>query len=155
VSADASLNQTGAPAVSSSNGTVIDCLIHTLHYGAFLALRDVQIPIQKGTITAFIGPSGCGKSTALRCLNRMNDLVRGFRFDGRVLLGGQDIYDPWVSPHLPYNPQRRNPMMMQDFLRGIRCRSQPPIRPALDTSISVPPSSATAAGRAAWSTPPT
>jgi hypothetical protein len=39
-----------------------------------------SIPVKKNAITAFIGPSGCGKSTVLRCLNRMNDLVRGFRF---------------------------------------------------------------------------
>ena len=85
-------------ASESVNGLVIDCRIDNLHYGKFLALRDVQIPIRQGTITAFIGPSGCGKSTALRCLNRMNDLVRGFRFKGRVLLRGQDIYDDEVDP---------------------------------------------------------
>ena len=57
-----------------------------------------HIPIKKGTITAFIGPSGCGKSTALRCLNRMNDLVRGFRFKGHVHFRGQDIYHPRDRP---------------------------------------------------------
>ena len=49
---------------------------------------------RRARITAFIGPSGCGKSTALRCLNRMNDLVRGFRFKGHVHFRGQDIYHP-------------------------------------------------------------
>ena len=61
-------------------------------------MRDTQIPIKKNSITAFIGPSGCGKSTVLRCLNRMNDLVRGFRFDGHVHYRGQDIYDPAIDP---------------------------------------------------------
>jgi phosphate transport system ATP-binding protein len=56
------------------------------------ALRDVSIGIAKNSVTAFIGPSGCGKSTFLRCLNRMNDFVRGVRVSGRVLLDGQDIY---------------------------------------------------------------
>ena len=56
------------------NDVVIDCHVEELYYGKFKAVRDTQIPIQKGTITAFIGPSGCGKSTVLRCLNRMNDL---------------------------------------------------------------------------------
>jgi phosphate transport system ATP-binding protein len=120
VTADASLHQTGAPAVASSNGLVIDCRINTLHYGDFLALRDVQIPVQKGTITAFIGPSGCGKSTALRCLNRMSDLVRGFRFDGRVLLRNQDIYDPRVDPvavrrNIGMVFQQPNPFAMSIF----------------------------------------
>ncbi len=45
-------------------------------------------------ITALIGPSGCGKSTFLRCLNRMNDTIRGTRVEGQVLLDGQDIYAP-------------------------------------------------------------
>src|SRR5262249_2667355 len=45
----------------------------------------------------FIGPSGCGKSTVLRCLNRMNDLVRGFRFTGHVRYRGRDIYGSGVD----------------------------------------------------------
>ena len=39
-------------------------------------------------MTAFIGPSGCGKSTVLRCLNRMNDVIRGTRVEGHVFLEG-------------------------------------------------------------------
>jgi phosphate transport system ATP-binding protein len=76
------------------NAVVIDCKIKELHYGTFKAVRDTSIPVKKNTITAFIGPSGCGKSTVLRCLNRMNDLVRGFRFEGHVRYLGKDIYHP-------------------------------------------------------------
>ncbi len=65
-----------------------------LHYGAFHALKDVEVSIPPRAITAFIGPSGCGKSTVLRTLNRMNDLIRGVRITGRVLLEGEDIYAP-------------------------------------------------------------
>ncbi|MCO8122192.1 phosphate ABC transporter ATP-binding protein PstB [Stieleria sp. TO1_6] len=78
--------------------TVIQCDLKELHYGAFKAVRDTRIPIRKGEVTAFIGPSGCGKSTVLRCLNRMNDLIRGFRFDGNVHFRGRDIYHPGVDP---------------------------------------------------------
>ena len=74
------------------DGTLIDCDIAELHYGKFKAVRDVALKVKKGSITAFIGPSGCGKSTVLRCLNRMNDLVRGFRLKGHVIFRGQDIY---------------------------------------------------------------
>jgi phosphate transport system ATP-binding protein len=42
--------------------------------------------------TAFIGPSGCGKSTFLRCLNRMNDSIVGFRLGGELLYHGHDLY---------------------------------------------------------------
>jgi phosphate transport system ATP-binding protein len=77
---------------------VLDCHIKDLHYGSFKAVRDTTIPIRRNAITAFIGPSGCGKSTVLRCLNRMNDLVRGFRFDGHVRYRGRDIYHPGIDP---------------------------------------------------------
>ncbi len=63
------------------------------YYGSHLALSDVSIPIQGRQITALIGPSGCGKSTFLRCLNRMNDTIRGTRVNGKVLLDGRDIYE--------------------------------------------------------------
>ena len=64
-----------------------------LHYGSFHALKDVNLNIPSGEITAFIGPSGCGKSTLLKSLNRMNDLVEGCKIDGKVLLDGEDIYN--------------------------------------------------------------
>ncbi len=66
----------------------------SVHYGAKRALSDVSIGIRDRQITALIGPSGCGKSTFLRCLNRMNDAVRGARIGGEVLLDGEDIYAP-------------------------------------------------------------
>jgi phosphate transport system ATP-binding protein len=87
--------QTPSPS-GKDNGhgeVVIDCDIKELHYGTFKAVRDTVVPIRKNSITAFIGPSGCGKSTVLRCLNRMNDVVRGFRFSGHVHFKGRDIYD--------------------------------------------------------------
>ncbi len=66
-------------------------------YGAFRAVRDVDLTIRKNEITAFIGPSGCGKTTVLRCLNRMNDLILGARVEGKVLYHGVDLYGPGVS----------------------------------------------------------
>jgi phosphate transport system ATP-binding protein len=107
-------NGNGRPAV------IIDCKIDQLYYGKFLAVRDSHIPIEKGKITAFIGPSGCGKSTALRCLNRMNDLVRGFRFEGHVHFRGQDIYARQVDPvmvrrYIGMVFQQPNPFSMSVF----------------------------------------
>jgi phosphate transport system ATP-binding protein len=81
-----------------NGAVVIDCHIKELYYGTFKAVRDTSVPVKKNTITAFIGPSGCGKSTVLRCLNRMNDLVRGFRFEGHVRFRGKDIYHPTIDP---------------------------------------------------------
>lgn len=64
-----------------------------LYYGKKHALRDVDMEIRDRAVTALIGPSGCGKSTFLKCLNRMNDLVRNMRMEGQILLDGEDIYD--------------------------------------------------------------
>ena len=63
-----------------------------LYYSDFKALKNININIPEKEITAFIGPSGCGKSTLLKSLNRMNDLVKGCRIEGDVLLDGEDIY---------------------------------------------------------------
>lgn len=63
-----------------------------LHYGAFHALKDINMQIDEHKITAFIGPSGCGKSTFLKTLNRMNDLVENVKIDGKVELDGKNIF---------------------------------------------------------------
>ena len=68
-----------------------------LYYGENHALKGINMEIRENCVTAFIGPSGCGKSTFLKTLNRMNDLVDGVRIDGKVLLDGEDIYEPGVD----------------------------------------------------------
>jgi len=67
------------------------------YYGDFRALEGVSLDFHANQVTALIGPSGCGKSTLLRCLNRMNDLIPYSSVQGKVLLDGQDIYDPNVD----------------------------------------------------------
>jgi phosphate transport system ATP-binding protein len=64
------------------------------YYGKSKALSNINLEIQPQKVTALIGPSGCGKSTFLRCLNRMNDTIHGTRVEGKILLKGEDIYDP-------------------------------------------------------------
>jgi len=118
-------SETTTAAKSASGGkddgdVVIDCNIEELHYGDFKAVRDTNIPIRKGQITSFIGPSGCGKSTVLRCLNRMNDLVRGFRFKGHVHFLGKDIYHASIDPvavrqHIGLVFQQPNPFAMSVY----------------------------------------
>lgn len=71
-----------------------------LFYGDFKALKNINLNITEGDITAFIGPSGCGKSTLLKSLNRMNDLVEDCRITGKVLLDGEDIYGSMDLNHL-------------------------------------------------------
>ncbi len=64
----------------------------SIYYGAKQAIDDISIDVPSEYVTAFIGPSGCGKSTFLRALNRMNDTIPTARFEGEILLDGQDIY---------------------------------------------------------------
>ena len=63
-----------------------------LFYGDFQALRNITLDIPERAITAIIGPSGCGKSSFLRIFNRMNDLITGARVEGKIELGGINIY---------------------------------------------------------------
>jgi phosphate transport system ATP-binding protein len=118
---------------ASANGHVIEANIDKVYYGKFFAVRDTKIELQPHSVTAFIGPSGCGKSTALRSLNRMNDLVHGFRMEGRVLYKGRDIYHRSIDPvavrrHIGMVFQQPNPFAMSIFnnvafglrLNGIR-----------------------------------
>jgi phosphate transport system ATP-binding protein len=63
-------------------------------YGSFQGLKDINLDIEQGKVTAFIGPSGCGKSTLLRTLNRMYDLYPGQRADGEINFYGQNILEP-------------------------------------------------------------
>jgi phosphate transport system ATP-binding protein len=112
-------NSNGSANAAADNVT-IECNIKNLYYGDFRAVRDSVIPVQKHLITAFIGPSGCGKSTVLRCLNRMNDLIRGFRFEGHIHFRGQDIYGPKIDPvavrrHIGMVFQQPNPFAMSIY----------------------------------------
>jgi phosphate transport system ATP-binding protein len=68
-----------------------------LWYGEKQALKNISMQIPKNSVTALIGPSGCGKSTFIRCLNRMNDLIKTCRIEGKVSIEGKDIYEPDVD----------------------------------------------------------
>jgi len=113
------------------DGAIVDMELRALFYGAFRAVRDTRLTIKKNAITAFIGPSGCGKSTVLRSINRMNDLVRGFRFEGHVHYRGRDIYDHKIDPvavrrHIGMVFQQPNPFAMSIYRNvsfGLRLNS--------------------------------
>ena len=109
----------------------------SVYYNKFRALEGISLDIPERRITSIIGPSGCGKSTLLRSLNRMNDLVVGFRIQGRVTLDGQDLYAPGVDvaeirQRVGMVFQRPNPFPMSIFdnvafgprLYGVSHRSQ-------------------------------
>ena len=70
------------------------------YYGAFQALKNINMDVMDKKVTAFIGPSGCGKSTLLRTFNRMYDLYPGMRAEGQLLLDEQNIIEKSVDVNL-------------------------------------------------------
>ena len=58
------------------------------------SLRDVSMGIPPNAVTVLFGPAGGGKSSLLRCLNRLNDLTEVQAVAGRILLDGENIFDP-------------------------------------------------------------
>jgi len=69
-----------------------------IFYGNFKAVEGVNVSIEPRSVTALIGPSGCGKSTFLRSLNRMHEVIPGARVEGKVVMDGQNLYDPDTDP---------------------------------------------------------
>lgn len=91
-----------------------------LWYGEKQALKDISIVIPEKSVTALIGPSGCGKSTFIRCLNRMNDLIKSCRIEGPVSIGGKDIYSGDLDvvelrKHVGMVFQKANPFPMSIY----------------------------------------
>ncbi|HWQ27636.1 MAG TPA: phosphate ABC transporter ATP-binding protein PstB [Dehalococcoidia bacterium] len=88
-----------APTVYDIEG---DAILRTeglsVWYGQKQALDGITLSIPRGKITAIIGPSGCGKSTLIRVFNRMNDLIPGFRLEGKIYYEGHDLYAKDVDP---------------------------------------------------------
>lgn len=61
-----------------------------IQFGEFVAIRDLNLEIEKGEFFTFLGPSGCGKTTTLRCLAGFIKPVAG-----SVKIDGEDItYKP-------------------------------------------------------------
>jgi len=86
------VSESGEP-VSMDLKTQIAFRNFNFYYGKYHALKNIDLDIYHGQVTAFIGPSGCGKSTLLRTMNRMYDLYPEQHADGELLLDGKSILD--------------------------------------------------------------
>ncbi len=60
-------------------------------YNQFHALKNINLSIPEGKVTAFIGPSGCGKSTLLRTFNKMYALYPEQRAEGEIVMDGENL----------------------------------------------------------------
>jgi phosphate transport system ATP-binding protein len=70
----------------------------SVYYDGVQAIKNVTMKFKERSVTSLIGPSGCGKTTFLRCLNRMHDMTKNAKVEGRILLDGQDLYSKIIDP---------------------------------------------------------
>ncbi len=106
----------------------------SFYYGAFHALKSINMPVYDRKVTALIGPSGCGKSTFLRCFNRMHDLYPGNRYDGEITLqpDNTNLLSPKVDPievrmRISMVFQKPNPFpksIFENVAYGLRVRGE-------------------------------
>jgi len=106
----------------------------SFYYGAFRALKNLDLVVHEHCVTALIGPSGCGKSTFLRCFNRMHDLYPGNRYEGEIRLYPDDtnLLAPGVDPievrmRLSMVFQKPNPFpksVFENVAYGLRVRGE-------------------------------
>src|SRR3954447_9362334 len=122
----------------------IDVSDLNIYYGDFLAVEGVNMTVKSKSVTAFIGPSGCGKSTMLRSLNRMHEVIPGARVEGKIVVDGQDLYEPSVDPvavrrQIGMVFQRPNPFptmsIYDNVLAGNRLNSKRLKKPEADAIV--------------------
>jgi multiple sugar transport system ATP-binding protein len=61
------------------------------HYGAFHAVKGIDLDVPSGEFTVLVGPSGCGKSTLLRTIAGLEEAS-----GGTIEIGGKDV--TWARP---------------------------------------------------------
>ena len=79
---------------------ILDIKNLNFFYGNFHALKNINLSIPFGKVTAFIGPSGCGKSTLLRTFNRMYSLYKDQKAEGEIIFDGENILNTKIDVSL-------------------------------------------------------
>lgn len=76
--------------------------------GAFMAVDDVSLTLDRGEMVVLLGPSGCGKTTLLRCIAGLEDPD-----GGSVHIGSRQVAGAGVRPVAP--ERREVGMMFQSY----------------------------------------
>ncbi len=74
-----------------ASGAALTIALREAGYGPITILRDVEIAVPRGAITAIVGANGAGKTTLLRTISGLQ------RTDGSVRLGDRDLLR--LAPH--------------------------------------------------------
>lgn len=76
---------------AAAQKTTLEVSQLNFYYGGFQGLKNINLNIFEGKVTAFIGPSGCGKSTLLRTFNKMYALYPEQRAEGAINMDGENL----------------------------------------------------------------
>ena len=95
---DTSVNSKSSPSVDNEKKYKMVAENVTISYGGIEAVKNITMKFPEKSVTALIGPSGCGKTTFLRCLNRMHDMTKNAKVEGKVMIDDMDLYDKSVDP---------------------------------------------------------
>ena len=73
-----------------ADDTILETRGLTKEFKGFVAVRDVNLAVQRGTIHALIGPNGAGKTTCFNLLTHFLTPTRGhIFFNGREITGSR------------------------------------------------------------------
>jgi spermidine/putrescine transport system ATP-binding protein len=72
--------------MSTDPTTAITLIGVQKHFGDVVAVRELDLEVQRGEFFSIIGPSGCGKTTTLRMVAGFEDPTAG-----KILVGGNDV----------------------------------------------------------------
>src|SRR6266508_6194913 len=78
----------GELAPSMASETVLETEGLTKEFAGFVAVRDVNLRVERGTIHALIGPNGAGKTTCFNLLTKFLSPTHG-----RIMYKGREITD--------------------------------------------------------------
>ena len=91
----------------------------TKTYGKFVAVDNIDLHVQRGTMFGFVGPNGAGKTTTLRIIAGIMRPTAG-----RIWLGGDDVVaDPMAAKarlgFIPDRPFLYEKLTGAEFLRFV------------------------------------
>src|SRR5437763_8235051 len=84
------MNGTAVQSMHATNGASAQPFLRIRdlekRFGAFTALKDIDLDVVEGEFVCFLGPSGCGKTTLLRAIAGLDP-----QDEGMIEIAGRDV----------------------------------------------------------------